>query len=196
MRPKILLVVALAFCLCLAAPAFAQNLIANGSFETGDFSGWTTGGNFEASSVTFGGFYDYSGAQDGTWYAVLGPVGSDGTLSQTLATTPGSVYTVSFWLAGVGDDPSDFSAFWNGTQLISLTDPNTGSNWMQYSFTVTGTGSDTLSFSFRDDPAWIAFDNVSVTEVSGTSVPEPGSLLLLGTGVLGLGGIVRRKLGR
>ena len=58
-------------------------------------------------------------------------------------------------------------------------------------------GSDTLTFSFRDDPGYLALDNVSVTEqTSGTSVPEPSSLLLLGTGVLGLGGMVRRKLGR
>jgi len=196
MRTKTLLAVAaLTFCLCLAPATFAQNLVTNGSFETGDFTGWTTGGNFEDSSVTFGGFYDYTGAQDGTWYAVLGPVGSDGTLSQTLTTVAGAQYTVSFWLASVGDDPSDFSAYWNSTQLLSLSDPNTGSNWTQYTFTALGTGSDTLSFSFRDDPAYIGLDNVSVTQNAPTA-PEPSSFLLLGTGVLGLGGIVRRKLGR
>ncbi|HVO78552.1 MAG TPA: PEP-CTERM sorting domain-containing protein [Candidatus Bathyarchaeia archaeon] len=29
-----------------------------------------------------------------------------------------------------------------------------------------------------------------------TSVPEPGSLMLLGSGALGLAGLLRRKLGR
>ena len=28
----------------------------------------------------------------------------------------------------------------------------------------------------------------------GTQVPEPGSLIMLGTGVLGLAGVIRRKL--
>ena len=199
MRTKTLLAIAaLALLVCVAAPtSFAQNLITNGSFETGDFTGWTTGGNFEATEVTTGAFYEYSGAQDGNFYAVLGPVGSDGTLSQTLSTTAGAQYNISFWFASVGDNPSDFSATWDGTPLLSLTNPNTGANWTQYTFTATGTGSDTLTFSFRDDPAFMALDNISVTEqTSGTSVPEPSSLLLLGTGVLGLGGIVRRKLGR
>jgi hypothetical protein len=54
---------------------------------------------------------------------------------------------------------------------------------------VTGTGSDTLTFAFRDDPGWMALDNVAVTQ----NAPEPSSLLLLGTGVLGLAGMVRRK---
>jgi hypothetical protein len=142
MRQKALLAAgALAAVLVMAAPtAFASpNLVNNGSFETRDFTGWTTGGNFEATSVTFGGFYAYSGAEDGTWYTVMGPVGSDGTLSQTLATTAGAHYTFSFWFASVGDDPSDFSAYWDGgTALFSQTDPNTGAGWTQFSFTVTG----------------------------------------------------------
>jgi hypothetical protein len=197
MRLKTLLViVALVVCVASAPATFAQNLITNGSFETGDFTGWTTGGNFEDTQVVSGAFYDYTAAQDGTFYATMGPVGSDGTISQTLADVAGAQYTVSFWFASVGDNPSDFSVSWDGTQLLSLTNPNTGSAWSQYTYNVTGTGSDTLTFAFRDDPAYMALDNVSVTENSGQSVPEPSSLLLLGTGVLGLGGMVRRKLGR
>lgn len=138
-----------------------SNLVSNGSFETGDFTGWTAGGNFGAQVVS-GPFYAYPGAEDGQFYAVLGPVGSDGTLSQTLATTSGANYTFTFWFASVGDNPSDFSASWDGTPVLNLSNPNTGVNWTEFSFAKTGTGSDTISFSFRDDPADMALDNVSV----------------------------------
>jgi len=191
MRLKTLLViVALAVCVASAPATFAQ-LINNGSFESGggSFTGWTTGGNFEDTQVSTGPFYDYTGAEDGNFYATLGPVGSDGTLSQTFADHAGAQYTVSFWFASVGDNPSDFSASWDNTPLLSLTNPNTGSAWTQYTYQVTGTGNDTLTFAFRDDPAYMALDNVAVTQ----NAPEPSSLLLLGIGVLGLGGIVRRK---
>lgn len=63
---------------------------------------------------------------------------------------------------------------------------------MEYSYQVTGTGSDTIEFAARDDPAWIAVDNVSVTPA--TTTPEPSSLMLMGTGILALGGTIRRKL--
>lgn len=191
MRQKALLVVAaLVAVLLVGAPtAFATNLLTNGSFETGDFTGWSEGG---LADVVSGSFSYYSGAEDGTWYVGLGAVGSDGTLSQTFSDTPGTHYTFSFWFASAGDGPSDFSAYWDGTSLLSLTDPNTGINWTQFSFDVVGTGSDTVQFNFRDDPAWMALDNVSVG-IGPPTTPEPSSLLLLGSGLLTVGGVIRRK---
>jgi len=192
MRVKTLLVFVAVVLLTAAPMAFGQNLVTNGSFETGDFTGWTVTGLEE---VVTGPFSVYSGAQDGSWYSVWGNIGGDGTITQSFADSAGQQYTFSFWLAAVGDDPSDFSASWDGTQLYSQSDPNTGGNYQLFSFTVTGTGNDTITFSGRDDPAWIALDNVSVEASSGSgTVPEPSSFLLMGTGALGLAGFLRRKL--
>jgi PEP-CTERM motif len=194
MRQKALLVVtALVAVLLIGAPtAFANNLLANGSFESGDFTGWTEGGNFEFTQVVNGPFYVYTGAEDGSWYVTMGPVGSDGTLSQSFSDTAGQHYTFSFWMASVGDDPSDFNAYWDGTSVFGETDPNTGGVWTLFSFDEVGTGSDSITFGFRDDPAYIALDNVSVSP-SGATTPEPSSLLLLGSGLLAVGGVIRRK---
>lgn len=157
--------------------AQAGNLVVNCGFETGDFSGWTTGGNFGATGVSSS-FYVYSAANSGTYFAYLGPVGSDGILSRTLTTNPGDTYTVSFYLDAIGDSPSDFSAYWNTDALMSVGTPNTGGVWTQYLFTVTGTGSDTIQLNFRDDPAYIALDDIVVLDTGGV-IPEPGSMSLL-----------------
>ena len=139
------------------------NLLINGSFENGDFSGWNTGGNFTNTQVVSGPFYQYSGAEDGGFYAVLGPVGSPGSLSQILPTTRGHTYHVCFWLNAVGDNPSFFNGYWGIPLFVSLANPNTGGVWKQYVYgPFPGTGADTLKFTFRDDPGYIALDHVSV----------------------------------
>ena len=48
--------------------------------------------------------------------------------------------------------------------------------------------------ALRDDPAYIALDNISLTQNGGGTVPEPSSFLLMGSGVLGLAGVIRRKM--
>ena len=193
MRMKLLLRVVALTAVIVSAPAFAQNLVTNGSFETGYWTGWTTGGNFQDTEVVSG-YFSYYSPEDGTYYAVLGPVGSPGTLSQTFSDEPGAQYTFSFYLAAAGDHPSAFSAMWDGNSILSLTDPNTyNRDWQLYSFTETGTGSDSISFSFQDDPGYIALDNIVVSSIASGTTPEPSSFILLGSGVLALGGIAHRK---
>ena len=92
----------------------------------------------------------------------MGSVGSDGTLSQTIATTAGKTYTLSFWLQNDAPGANDFKALWNGQTLLSFTNAaNFG--YKQYTYTVTATtSSSTLQFSARNDPSQWDFDNISL----------------------------------
>ena len=71
---KILIGAAFAAMMGLPGQASAANLIVNGSFETGDFTGWTLSGNTGVTGVTgsFGGV----DPEDGSFQAFFGPIGS------------------------------------------------------------------------------------------------------------------------
>ena len=168
--------------------SIAGNLVQNCGFETGDFTDWTGGGNFEFSIVTSDSTY----VNSGTYGAQLGPVGSDGTLSQTISDTVGGAYSLSFWLYNDNGTPNDFSVQWNGTTIL-----NVGTDVGPFPFTdftvagLVGTGSDTLQFSFRQDPLYWGLDDISLTSSSST-VPEAGSMVLFGT-ALGLAALLIQR---
>lgn len=139
----------------------SPQLVQNGGFETGNFSGWTLLGSAPGNvDVTIGNDYVHSGQ-----YGVqAGPGGSLGFLSQTLATMPGQLYLVSCWFDSPGNDatPNEFSISWNGTNLYDQTDLP-GFGWTNFVFTATATVTNTvLQFGFRNDPAYFGFDDASV----------------------------------
>lgn len=171
----------------IAGPAAADptNLVVNPGFETGNLTGWSGSGGFVNSSFD-------EGPNTGTYAAFFGRVGSLGSISQTIATTPGGSYTFSFYFASDGGTPNEFQAYFEGTQVFeSLNAPAFG--YTLESFTVAATDvNTTITFLGRNDPSYQALDDVSVT---ANDVPEPATLAVLGSALLGLGTLRRRIRG-
>jgi hypothetical protein len=173
MHPRLscLLAATLSTAALLAAPAAQANIVANGGFETGDFTGWTVSGAGAFTGV------DGTTPQAGSYAAY---VGDPATLRQTLNTVAGQHYTIDFWLQAEADvtgaaAPNSFEFDWAGAAVMSLTDAAATNGYVHYSFDLVANSALTdLAFQFSNSPAFWDLDSVSANRV-----PEPGSLALV-----------------
>ena len=167
------------------------NIVSNGNFETGDFSGWTLGGNSGLSQYGQPQIYIIGNpnAESGNYAAGIGSIGSDGSLSQDLATQAGQVYTIDFWLSNEGGAPNDFTASWNGTPLLTLNNAP-ASGYTEYKYTVTATGSTShLEFDGLQQPTQWNLDNISVEAAQSGVVASGPKIDSAGNGALQTGDI-------
>ncbi len=96
---------------CVNVPG---NLVRNCGFETGNFEGWTQSGDTSFTMVTG------DAAHSGNFGAQIGPERFPGFLTQTLATVPGQLYDLSFWMRSSGQ-PNQFMLYWDGTPISNCT---------------------------------------------------------------------------
>jgi PEP-CTERM motif len=208
---RYMLFVLVALLAVFAAQASADNLIVNGSFQSGDFSNWTLG---TTSNGTAGvGFpvvaaWPLGGAN--AWEGEVGEVNFDGTqqgatLTQSF-TSGGGAGTVSLdWLASApfagNADGGEFTILLNGTQVAQIDSGSINQGQMLNGVLSANvnlnSGSNTLEIDitrrFISVQDLTPLQYVTGIDVQG-SAPEPSALVLMGSGVLGLAGVLRRKL--
>jgi hypothetical protein len=147
------------------------------------------GGYFNGSPSTITGwtvnFYNDAAGQPGSLAGSTHVGGNGGeTFDGTFGGTPSYTYTIN----GLGFNASANTQYWVSVYPDLAFPPQWG--WES------GTGGDGISYQdFFGARSQIAADMAFALDGTGNvGTPEPGTLVMLGTGVLGLAGAIRRKL--
>jgi hypothetical protein len=209
---------ALAASLLTCASANAANLVTNGDFATGDFTGWTLGTvnggspgfspdpQVTSFNVTGGGVQNAAEFEVGLTALPVGPSGG-ASLSQTITTTAGMLTFAADWATfknlGYNGDEGTFTVLLDGVSMVSAGGglvgggiPNRGT--LDFSAMVTG-GAHVLEIDITRTflnlggvTPYEYLTNISATQAV-SAAPEPASWAMMLVGVFGAGAVLRRK---
>jgi hypothetical protein len=136
----------------------------NGGFETGDFTGWTTGGNFSITAVytgSFAGFTPHGGAHASYW----GSITTDASIQQTIGANAGDTVTIGFWYGIAGGGSNDhFLATFDGQTLFEVNNDTGHTTWTQFTFgpIIVSANNPVLSFASHNNPSYDVLDDITV----------------------------------
>ncbi len=144
--------------------SIGQNIVVNGGFETGNFTGW----NLNATTTQIGKSKPL--VHSGHYGVELGQLNTIGYLSQNVATTVGQTYLLSLWIDNpvnsFGATPNEFLVQWEGATIYHAVDlPFTTWTNLQFVVTATASGSE-LQFGFQDEPSYLGLDDISLKPIA------------------------------
>jgi hypothetical protein len=207
----------LALCLTLAAlPVVAQDVYDNGPVN-GQVDAWTVNFGFSVSdtfhlsnSTTLSGLDFWAWVEPGdTATSVEVAIGTGGyftndVMDTTVSLTQSNCFSNNFGLDVCNEHAALSGSLGAGNYFLTLENAATVEGepvyWDENSgvgCTTTGCPSSAQENTLGTVPSeafTLSGSGTTTTTTSGTSTPEPSSIMLFGSGILGLAGILRRKL--